>query len=257
MTDMSNKRALEPIPFTTPGGRTPPRPVRVSTDTLIPPAAGTLPAVSTDMDLEEFQENSISELYTRALLMHKQHQLDDLALSKIETALQDIITTLDEHNPGRYIVRQARLSDIDSLEHMVAYWAQQGENLPRPREDLVRNILSFAVCVKDNVVCGCASLYVYDSGLAEIRSLGVSPHIQRQGQGTAIVNFLVNRARRMHIRKVFVLTRNVNFFAKVGFSRTDVELLPEKIRKDCDNCPKKDCCDETAYELNLGPQADS
>lgn len=210
-----------------------------------------IPFTNLNVDIDNFREHSISDLYTRAIHLHRERKLDDFALNKIENALQDIITTLDENNPEHFLVRQARLSDIDSLEHMVNYWSERGENLPRQRSDLIRNILSFAVCVKDNIVCGCACLFVYDSGLAEIRSLGVSPHIQRQGQGSAIVEYLLNRAHRMHIKKVFVLTRNVNFFEKVGFTRTTIEQLPEKVRKDCDWCPKKDRCDEVAYEYNL------
>ncbi len=42
-------------------------------------------------------------------------------------------------------VRPARLTDIEALEGMVAYWANMGENLPRSRNELVRDIGSFAV----------------------------------------------------------------------------------------------------------------
>ena len=51
-----------------------------------------------------------------------------------------------------------------------------------------------------------------------------------------------------------MLTRNPQFFAKVGFTKTTIEALPEKIRKDCDNCPKRERCDEVAYEYNFGPE---
>ena len=203
------------------------------------------------LNLDSLKNNSIEELYNEALFLHRYDKLSDMDLNKIEVALQEISQIFNKNNQQHYLVRQARLSDIESLESMVAYWAKQGENLPRKRADIIRNILSFAVCVKDNVVCGCACLYVYDSGLAEIRSLGVSPHIQRQGQGRAIVEFLLNRAKKMEIKKVFVLTRNPQFFSKVGFSKTIITALPEKILKDCDNCPKKDRCDEVAYEFNF------
>ncbi len=194
---------------------------------------------------------NVNELYDKALDLHLQDQLSKHELSKITDALNEVMTLLDSKNQGHYVVRQARLSDVDSLYQMVVYWAKAGENLPRPREDIIRNILTFAVCVKDGEVVGCASLYVYDSGLAEIRSLGVSPLIQRQGQGRAIVTFLLKKAQQMEIKKVFALTRNPKFFAKVGFSPTTREALPEKILKDCENCPKKNACDEHAYEVNF------
>lgn len=150
-----------------------------------------------------------------------------------------------------FYIRQARLSDVDALEGLVKYWAKQGENLPRKRADIIRNIDSFAICERDGRLVGCASLFVYDSGLAEIRSLGVAPDIQRQGQGRAIVEYLLERARRLDIDKVFVLTRNPKFFERVGFSLTKIDALPEKILKDCENCPKRARCDELAYEYNF------
>ncbi|SPT71676.1 Amino-acid acetyltransferase [Anaerobiospirillum thomasii] len=215
---------------------------------------GQATSAATEHTLDAIRHVSIDDLYSNAQRLLEQNLLSQGEFNSITSSLNEIASTLDSKNPQHYLVRQARLSDIDSLEAMVKYWAAQGENLPRSRDDLIRNILSFAVCVKDNVVVGCACLYVYDSGLAEIRSLGVSPMIQRQGQGRAIVQFLLKRAQKMEIKKVFVLTRNATFFAKVGFDKTVIEALPEKILKDCDKCPKKDRCDEVAYEFNFSYQ---
>lgn len=210
-----------------------------------------IPFVNLNVDIDNFKDHSLGDLYDRAKKMHDKEQLDEQSFNKIQLAIQDIIATFDKNNKEHFYVRQARLTDVDELANMISYWAQQGENLPRPRADLIRNILSFAVCVKNDVVCGCACLFVYDSGLAEIRSLGVAPQIQRQGQGRAIVEYLLSRAHKMQIKKVFVLTRNPKFFEKVGFTKTVITALPEKILKDCENCKKKDKCDEVAYEYNF------
>ncbi|MBU3845280.1 MAG: N-acetyltransferase [Candidatus Anaerobiospirillum pullicola] len=208
-----------------------------------------IPSINLNPDL--FQGVSVDDLYQHAIKLHERNSLNTLELNKIAQALQEVQTILTERNQDNFTIRQARLSDIDSLYNMVNYWYQQGENLPRAREDIIRNIQSFAVCVRKGVVLGCACLYVYDSGLAEIRSLGVNPSIQRQGQGRSIVEFLLHRAQQYDIKKVFVLTRNPKFFAKVGFTLTTREALPEKILKDCEHCPKQDHCDEVAYEINL------
>lgn len=50
---------------------------------------------------------------------------------------------------------------------------------------------------------------------------------------------------------MFVLTRNPRFFERCGFTLTKIDALPEKILKDCENCPKRERCDELAYEYNL------
>lgn len=56
----------------------------------------------------------------------------------------------------------------------------------------------------------------------------------------------------MYIKQVFVLTRSPIFFSRVGFEKTVIEALPEKILKDCENCPKRAVCDEEAfiYDVN-------
>lgn len=223
-----------------------PAPVKLQVQLQPPEAPQAFPQL-----MGKFHGITVEDLLQQVLQLKQKQNINDSEYSKVANSLQEALKLLQERKGDDFIIRQARLSDIDSLYNMVNYWAQQGENLPRPREDIVRNIQTFAVCVKEDVVLGCACLYVYDSGLAEIRSLGVNPMVQRQGQGRSIVNFLLNRAQRFEIEKVFVLTRNPQFFSKVGFSETTINALPEKILKDCEHCAKRDKCDEVAYEINF------
>ena len=55
----------------------------------------------------------------------------------------------------------------------------------------------------------------------------------------------------MAIKKVFVLTRVPEFFMKLGFSPSSKSMLPEKVLKDCDMCPRQHACDEVALEFKL------
>lgn len=197
---------------------------------------------------QTFRGTPFAGLYEEALNLLRSRNISTDELSYLSKALNDLMA---RRTMSPFYVRQGRLSDVDALEELIKYWAQVGENLPRPRADIVRNIDSFAVCEREGKMVGCASLFVYDSGLAEIRSLGVSPEVQRQGQGRAIVEYLLARARALDIDKVFVLTRNPKFFERVGFKLTSIGALPEKILKDCENCRKHDRCDEDAYEYNL------
>lgn len=151
----------------------------------------------------------------------------------------------------QFKVRRARLTDLDAIEKMVVYWADQGENLSRDRDELVRDIASFSVAEYLGEVTGCASLYIYNSGLAEIRSLGVNHARQSQGQGQAIVQDLLKKAQNLAIKKVFVLTRVPDFFIRQGFVLTSKSLLPEKVMKDCEGCPRLHACDEVAFEFTF------
>lgn len=201
--------------------------------------------------LDEIKQNTLEELYNKVVDLYDKKLMSKEDLTKVNEALVTVNQVFLKQEKANFTVRQATLADVDSLMDMIEYWAKQGQNLPRKRNDIIRGIQTFAVCVKDDKVVGCACLYVYDSGLAEIRSLGVSPVIQRQGQGRAIVNYLLKRASKMFIQRVFVLTRSPEFFSKVGFQKTVIEALPEKILKDCENCPKREKCDEVAYIYNV------
>ncbi len=201
--------------------------------------------------LDEIKQNTLEELYDKVVDLYDKKLMTKEDLTKVNEALVTVNQVFLKQEKANFTVRQATLADVDSLMDMIEYWAKQGQNLPRKRNDIIRGIQTFAVCVKNEKVVGCACLYVYDSGLAEIRSLGVSPVIQRQGQGRAIVNYLLKRASKMFIQRVFVLTRSPEFFSKVGFQKTVIEALPEKILKDCENCPKREKCDEVAYIYNV------
>jgi len=209
-------------------------------------------------ELKEFSpviEEDVYDILTIESCLEKRSALGGVSPKQVAYAVEQAEGRLIKRDSSAVNVRPARLTDIESLEGMVAYWANIGENLPRSRSELVRDIGSFAVAEHNGEITGCASLYVYDSGLAEIRTLGVEAGWQGQGQGSAIVQYLVEKARQMAIKKVFVLTRTPEFFMKQSFLPTSKSLLPEKVLKDCDQCPRQHACDEVALEVNLAEQA--
>ncbi|BDR12274.1 argininosuccinate lyase [Vibrio sp. STUT-A11] len=213
-----------------------------------------------ELSLEELKvfsdviEDDVYEILTIESCLEKRCALGGVSPQQVAYAVDQADKRLIQRDNAAVKVRPARLTDIETLEGMVAYWANLGENLPRSRNELVRDIGSFAVAEHHGEVTGCASLYVYDSGLAEVRSLGIEAGWQGQGQGSAIVNYLVEKARQMAIKKVFVLTRTPEFFMKQNFVPTSKSLLPEKVLKDCDQCPRQHACDEVALEINLVEQ---
>ncbi|MDW6018686.1 argininosuccinate lyase [Vibrio plantisponsor] len=213
-----------------------------------------------ELTLEELKafspviEDDVYAILTIESCLEKRSALGGVAPHQVAYAVEQAESRLSKRDATSVKVRPARLTDIEALEGMVTYWANMGENLPRSRNEIVRDIGSFAVAEHNGEITGCASLYVYDSGLAEIRSLGVEAGWQGQGQGTAIVQYLVNKARQMAIKKVFVLTRTPEFFMKLDFIPTSKTLLPEKVLKDCEKCPRQHACDEVALEVNVSEQ---
>ncbi|MGB2078944.1 MAG: argininosuccinate lyase [Vibrio sp.] len=199
-------------------------------------------------------EADVYQILTIESCLEKRSALGGVSPTQVSYAIEQSKKRLEQRSTASVRVRSARLTDVDALEGMVAYWAGLGENLPRSRNELVRDIGSFAVAEHHGEVTGCASLYVYDSGLAEIRSLGIEAGWQRQGQGSALTEYLVQKAQDMAIKKVFVLTRVPEFFMKLNFKPTSKNLLPEKVLKDCDICPRQHACDEVALEIDLDHQ---
>lgn len=137
---------------------------------------------------------------------------------------------------------------MEAIAELIQYWAREGENLPRAKSDMIHSINEFAVTEVNGKVTGCASLYIYDTGLAEIRSLGVNPESNVKGQGRALVNHLIEKGGKLALGRIIVLTRVPGFFSKLGFADSHKSQLPEKVMKDCELCLRKDNCDEVAMD---------
>ncbi|MDP2561001.1 argininosuccinate lyase [Psychrobium sp. 1_MG-2023] len=168
---------------------------------------------------------------------------------QVQNAMGNMQQRLNAHKAELMNVRHAKLTDVDAITEIIAHWSEVGETLPRSRFDVLNSILDFSVAVDEESVVGCASLYIYGTGLAEIRSVGINTDHQGVGQGKALVDHMLQRARDLEIQRVIVLTRVPQFFEKHGFTELEKETLPEKVIKDCEGCPKKMACDEIAMEF--------
>ncbi|NBX25814.1 MAG: argininosuccinate lyase [Planctomycetes bacterium] len=151
-------------------------------------------------------------------------------------------------------IRDAVVEDLEAICRLVDLWSRKGENLPRSRDEILEKITDFGVATVDGAVRGCASLWVYEADLAEIRSLGVDEGFHGRGLGRQLVQFFIERAKGLGIKRLFVLTRMPAFFEKCGFRTVSINSLPQKVTKDCSSCPKKEMCDEIAMVLDLSAE---
>ncbi|MAL83188.1 MAG: argininosuccinate lyase [Idiomarina sp.] len=204
-----------------------------------------------DMSLEAFQavapviEQDVYDWLTLDALLDKRCALGGTSPQRVNEALKAA------QQQQQIQVRDANLSDIGAILDLVQHWAGAGENLPRAKDDIVHSINEFAVTEVDGKVMGCASLYIYTTGLAEIRSLGVNPKTEVRGQGRMLVAYILKKARLLQLNRVIVLTRVPDFFEQQGFSHCSKDTLPEKVMKDCEICPRLANCDELAMEYHL------
>ena len=84
-----------------------------------------------------------------------------------------------------------------------------------------------------------------------MRSLAVDENFTGRGIGRRLVEWCVDEARRLQIRKLMSLTYEQKFFEKLGFVVVDKDSLPLKVWSDCVRCPKRDGCDEIAMVREL------
>lgn len=150
------------------------------------------------------------------------------------------------------MIRQATLNDVPAILSLVNNHAKQGLMLMKSPLDLYRNILNFVVYEQDGQVVGCSRLVVLWKDIGEIASLAVADAYKRRGIGAELVKACIQTAKDIGLPRVFSLTYQTAFFSACGFKVIEREALPHKVFGDCLNCPKVDCCDETAviYDLN-------
>ena len=167
---------------------------------------------------------------------------------QVNAALQQVKQRLDAQRAAAMSVRRARMSDVEKIHQLVDCWAGEGEILPRTLENIIHDVQNFVVAELDGKVVGCASLYIYQKGLAEIRSVVVDKEFHRQGQGSALVQYLLEFANQMELKTVIVLTYIPDYFSALGFGLIDKSSLADNIIEDSDPSSNKNPDDEVAME---------
>lgn len=148
-------------------------------------------------------------------------------------------------------IRPARPTDIPGILELLNEHARRGDVLPRTAVSITQTLDDWLVGVRDGQVIACVSLLFYTEALAEVRSLAVHDDVKGQGWGRTIVKELITKANLRGVPTLFALTRAVKFFQGVGFTVTSMERFPEKVYRDCLQCPVRHACDETAVVLQL------
>ncbi|HTU52236.1 MAG TPA: N-acetyltransferase [Acidobacteriaceae bacterium] len=150
--------------------------------------------------------------------------------------------------------RKARLPDADAIHGLIRSLSYDGTLLPRSPAEIYENIRDFTVVeTDDGEFVGCGALHLYGPHLAEIRSIAVGEKAKGQGAGGYLVEALIEEAESHSVPCVCLFTRIPGFFQRFGFVAVDRTALPDKIYKDCSNCPRLNACDEFAMARGTLP----
>jgi len=124
-----------------------------------------------------------------------------------------------------YTVRRARTGDVRAIRRLIDANVASGRLLDKATVTLYEDIQEFLVAGRaDGTIAGCGALHVMWEDLAEIRTLAVDGSCRGHGIGRQMVDALVAAAREIGVRWVFVLTFEVDFFARRGFE--EIQAAP-------------------------------
>lgn len=145
------------------------------------------------------------------------------------------------------MIREATMKDVDAILKLVNSNAKKGLMLMKSPYAVYVQICNFLVYEEKGKILGCARLAIAWNDLAEVASLAVDSRQRGKGIGRKLVEALEEKAKKLHIKRLFSLSYQVGFFTKCGYREIDRNDLPHKVFGECLNCPKVNCCDEHAF----------
>lgn len=121
------------------------------------------------------------------------------------------------------MIRRARTTDVPAIRRLIDTYKGERVLLDKPMVALYEDVQEFWVAERDSdgTVVGCGALHVMWEDLAEIRTVAVDTACRGLGIGHMLLDRLLDTARVIGVRRIFVLTFEVEFFARHGFEPID------------------------------------
>ena len=136
-------------------------------------------------------------------------------------------------------LRPARIEDIGGVLRLLEPLESDGTLVKRGRDLLEMEIERFFVLEHDQEILGCAALYPYGDGMAELAGLAVHPDHRGAGAGERLLQAIEARAKQRKVKRLFVLTtRTAHWFIERGFHVAPVTELPRR-RQDLYNYQRR------------------
>ena len=139
-------------------------------------------------------------------------------------------TMIYSSNYGK--IRPMAREDIAAVLSLINPFVQKKILLPRTQEQLEMQLNDYIVYELDGGIRACSALHVYDEKQAEIAAVAVDESCAHIGIGPKIIEHLINKAKKLSLSSVFVLTtQTADWFEKLGFKADDIASMPEKRRE--------------------------
>ena len=126
-------------------------------------------------------------------------------------------------------ISSMRYDEVGEVLRVMKPFVDKNILLPRTEAMIEDALNDFIVFEIDGAVHASCALHVYPEGVGEIAAVAVDSAYSHLGVGPKMIEFLCERAKKMGLKKVFVLTtRTSDWFLGMGFEEGVVSDLPEK-----------------------------
>ena len=129
-------------------------------------------------------------------------------------------------------LRPATLGDLEGMAQMTRRAVEEGQLLPRSRQQILDRLDDYCVVEMDHNLVGIVAVHLYpEEGCAEVASLHVRPTHLGRGYGAAMMRWVEDRARAAGIKHLFGYTTQASdyFIDRCGFEETgDTSWVPKE-----------------------------
>jgi amino-acid N-acetyltransferase len=126
-------------------------------------------------------------------------------------------------------VRRARTADVRDIRRLIDMYSADRRLLSKATVAIYEDVQEFWVADVDGTVVGCGAVHVLWEDLAEIRTVAVDEAWRGRKIGHKIVSALLDAARDLGVRRVFVLTFETGFFGSFGFTPIHGTPVPHDV----------------------------
>jgi len=129
-------------------------------------------------------------------------------------------------------IRAFHSRDLPDILRLMEPLMQQGILIRRNPEQIQQKKDDYSVLEIDGSIRACGALHDWGESQGEIAAIATDPNYTDLGLGKKIVGFLIEKAKKNKMKRVFALTvKSQDWFETLGFKETKVDTLPELKRK--------------------------
>ncbi|MCL2101581.1 MAG: amino-acid N-acetyltransferase [Fibromonadales bacterium] len=129
-------------------------------------------------------------------------------------------------------LRPAAIDDIPDMLRIMQTYVERKLLISRSQEDIEAKLGDYVVYAVDNAIHGCGALHAFEKNSYEVAAIAVGTNYKDAGIGEAVVNFLIEKAKKQKAKKLFLLTTQASdWFYTLGFKDGTVNDLPKSKRE--------------------------